>query len=283
MKEHQENVDGYRLGTPVGYGAGSTIYRAVREADGSSVAIKYIDVEQKASRPNIVHHLENEYRILTTLHENGDAPASIVDVFDLCRVRKFFKLRCIYMVAELVEGDSLWEHRDCSTGKKLYILEQLCNALRYIHSRGYVHGDLKPENVLITDSLDIKLIDFGFAAAAGSVLSGVKGTWGYLAPEQAGGVLTPATDIFSLGAVMYWLFTGEQLPNIAPDENGGGFVPLDELNIAPPVHLNHEVPHEISDLIMECCAIDSGARPIAPVVCKRIHDAALRLELNDLG
>ena len=125
------------------------------------------------------------------------------------------------------------------------------------------------------------MIDFGFTLPIGTQLRGYKGTWGYLAPEQAGGKLSLCTDVFNLGAVMYQVFTGHKLPSIVP--NGSeqiGFVPSDELALTPPVRLRPDLPTDLSDLILRCCALHEHERPTVEEVRRFLEDMQLRIELD---
>jgi eukaryotic-like serine/threonine-protein kinase len=96
----------------------------------------------------------------------------------------------------------------------LGVMIQMLEALAYIHERGVVHRDLKPENVMVTPDYSIRLIDFDLSGPIGEVFEEriALGTAGYMAPEQAmGNPSTPATDLYSLGVLMYWALSG-QLP-----------------------------------------------------------------------
>jgi serine/threonine-protein kinase len=200
---------------------------------------------------------------------------------DFRRVRRFFSLKGACLVMERVEGQSLAQFSDYSLPQAIRLFQDVCRALSYIHSRGLVHADMKPQNILVGDELRVKLIDFGFAAPIGSKLRGLKGTWGYLAPEQAGGELDVRTDVFNLGAVMFWVFTGENIPTIIPnDRSSGGYVPSAPFRMKAPVHFNSDMPMEISDLIVLCCKRDPLKRPTMQWVRQRLANVALRHELK---
>ncbi len=112
-------------------------------------------------------------------------------------------------------------------------------------------------------------------------MRGFKGTWGYLAPEQAGGRLSLRTDVFNLGGAMYWVFTGEKLPSIVPDgSEKGGFVPDQKLQLVPPSRLRADLPAELSDMILRCCALDESQRPAISEVRTFLEDLLLRRELG---
>jgi len=278
MDEVNEHLKGYRVGRPIGRGARSVVYEVWRKGDERRLAAKYVAVREEADR-NIVRHLENEYRVLCRLHEGGDGKSTqgIVQPVELRKIRRFFKLRAACLILEWVEGKSLADVRDYRLGDLVSIFEQVCDSLMHVHRKGLVHADLKPDNIVVGPALCVKLIDFGFAAPIGRKLRGLKGTWGYLAPEQAGGELSAQTDVFNLGAAMYWVFTGDKLPAIVPQ--GGdrrGFMPAGDLPLTPPRKLRPELPGELSELIMRCCEANPAERPAMGAVKRMLHNLSLR-------
>jgi len=122
-----------------------------------------------------------------------------------------------YIVMEYVEGetvaDLLRRRGRLSPDEAVEIVVQACAGLEHAHRAGLVHRDVKPQNLLVTAEGTVKVADFGIARASESTrlteAGTVLGTAAYLAPEQAaGGEITPATDVYSLGAVLYELLTG---------------------------------------------------------------------------
>ncbi|MFW5923628.1 MAG: hypothetical protein ACOCSQ_04520, partial [Planctomycetota bacterium] len=123
-------------------------------------------------------------------------------------------------------------------------------------------------------------IDFGFAAPIGTDVDGMKGTRGFMAPEQNGGSLQPGTDIYNLGATMYRLFTGESLPYVIPSGPGrAGDGMAGKIDPKPPHHINTDIPTELSKLILNCCDPDGTGRPPLRKVKNRLHDIALQVQL----
>src|SRR5262249_47034884 len=133
-----------------------------------------------------------------------------------------------FMAMELVEGRTLrvlLDEQRLSTKTTLFYAQQLAEALAVAHERRIVHGDLKPENIMITPSGLVKILDFGLAKqhdpllAVADVNSGsdgkspgpLLGTVGYMSPEQATGeMVTPASDQFSFGAILYEMLSGHR-------------------------------------------------------------------------
>ncbi len=128
-----------------------------------------------------------------------------------------------FLVQELVEGQTLeaWTSHPESLRPSRVVgwAIQICQALQYLHDHGIIYRDLKPSNVMITPTDDIRLIDFGLVRfyTLGKVQDTiVMGTPGYAAPEQYGqGQTDPRSDVFSLGALMHHLFTGAD-PSLRP-------------------------------------------------------------------
>ena len=283
MMDVQGALSDYTVGEPIGKGARSVIYEVTRRADGERFAAKFVTVRAKADLP-VVRHLENEYRVLRLLHEDREGAGGIVRPVEFRIMRRLLKVEAAYLILEQVPGKSLAELGNRALRVGVYIFYQVARILDYVHSRGYVYGDLKPHNILLQEKLRVTLIDFGFAAPIGSRLRGLKGTWGYLAPEQAGGRLDTSTDVFNLGAVMYWFFTGQQIPSILPSARGkGGFIPAKRLKLTPPHHINTEMPEELSKLILRACKGDAAKRPAMPAVVQMLHDLELRYELESRG
>jgi len=283
MIDAQSALRGYSVGKPIGKGARSVIYEVTRKEDGERFAAKFVAVRTKADLA-VVRHLENEYRVLRLLHQDEAAAEAIVRAIEFRRVRRLLKVEAAYLILERVEGKSLADLRDRSPRIGVYIFYQVSKALDYIHSRGYVYADLKPHNILLQEKLRVKLIDFGFASPIGSMLRGLKGTWGYLAPEQAGGRLDSSTDVFNLGAVMYWFFAGQQIPAILPSSRGqGGFIAAKRLKLTPPHHINTEIPEALSRLIVRACKGDAAKRPSMQSIVALLHDLELGYELEEKG
>ncbi len=275
----REIVRDYSISKPLGFGARSVILGARRDGNKTPYAIKFVAVERREDL-NVVRHLENEYAVLSALQRSKPRSQHIVRPVTYRRKKGFFKTQAAYLVMEYVSGLSLSQKHDYSMGELLRILPQVSEALLYIHEKGYVHGDLKPDNIMVDASLKTKLIDFGFAAPIGSPIRGVKGTVGYLAPEQVGGELAPETDVFNFGAAMYWLTTGYQLPSVAAPGDRSRRLPERGLPLKAPFLINSSVPAELSELIVRCCADSPADRPAMRVVHNRLSEMAVPYEIG---
>ncbi|WP_018686435.1 serine/threonine-protein kinase [Actinokineospora enzanensis] len=198
-------LDGrYRLGEPIGSGGMADVHRAVDLRLGREVAVKLFHPRADGAT---VARLETEARLLAGLSHPG-----LVRVYDVAVDHDR-----PYLVMQLVDGGTLRGRLDdgvLPAGEVARVGVRLANILDYVHSRGIVHRDVKPSNVLIDAAGECYLADFGIARA----LSGARltstghcvGTAAYLAPEQVRGELTgPAGDVYSLGLVLLECLTGK--------------------------------------------------------------------------
>lgn len=170
------------------------------------VAIKVLRQLDNATSDELAR-FRREARIVATL-----GCPQVVKVYDFLEERG-----CAYLVMEYVDGGTLKEriaeHGPLPPREALTLAADVCRALAYAHDRGFIHRDVKPQNVLLTNDGKVKLTDFGIVRVAEGesfTSSGmVLGTADYISPEQAEGLkLTPATDIYSLGVVLFEMLTG---------------------------------------------------------------------------
>ncbi len=217
-------IPGYVLEERIGVGGTSEVFRAKEKAGGRAVALKILHphlVPDLVARDRFVR----EARLLETLqHEN------IVKAFRVARARSATPrvaalagappTQDLYFISlELVPGPTALELLE-SRGPlpeedALFLVLQVARALEYLRSKGVVHRDVKPGNVLVAPGNRIKLIDLGFASRPGAPSgldrrTSTSGTASYLSPEQARGedALDARSDIYSLGVTLYHLVVG---------------------------------------------------------------------------
>lgn len=199
----------YRIMGELGRGAMGVVYKAYDRIIGRVVALKTIPVEVEASeKESLIERLKVEARAAGML----DHP-NIITVYDVGEEAGLF-----YFTMQFIEGKTLAQaHADrdlLPLPRVLELMKQLCDGVGFAHQAGVIHRDLKPSNLVITKQGALKILDFGIAKLAdvGLTKAGmIMGTPSYLAPEQASGRrIDNRADIFSMGAILYELLTGER-------------------------------------------------------------------------
>ncbi len=195
--------------TPIGTGGMGQVLRGVGP-DGTAVAIKEI-LPQYVSDPEYRQRIERE--ILFLMQFDHRSVVRIYDHFELDGK--------LYIVMELVDGLNLedYVHKNGAIPweEALRFMANILDAMDHVHSKGVIHRDIKPGNIMIRENGEICLLDFGVAksdslpGASGTqtVLGSIIGTDGYMSPEQAGGLtINYRADIYALGCVLYFMLTG---------------------------------------------------------------------------
>jgi serine/threonine-protein kinase len=252
-----DQLDHYRIVGLVARSGMASIFRGTDVRNDREVAIKVPHEEMEAD-PILFDRFKREEEIGKKLDHPG-----VVRVFDdEERSRR-------YMVLEWVEGrllrQILNEQKKLPTERAIRITLGLCDALDYIHSQGVVHRDLKPENIMVGPNDQVKLIDFGIAANAGSrrltfaKLTEAMGTPDYISPEQVKGKRGDArSDVYSLGIMFYEMLTGK-VPFTGPNP----FVIMNERllnNPIPPREVNPEISPQLQEIIYRALERDPNKR-----------------------
>lgn len=195
----------YQLESTLASGGMGALFRGVDDVLGRPVAVKVL--HPHLAETSAAERFFREGRVLGSLmHPN------LATIFDMGSENGL-----PYLVMEFVEGESLAAiiERDAPVSRAdgMPLALQLCRGLSYMHERGVVHRDIKPQNILITNGDRVRIVDFGIArgpeAAEMTAPGWVMGTAQYLAPEiVAGEAATARSDLYALGVVLYRLFTG---------------------------------------------------------------------------
>ena len=197
----------YQIEEIVGVGGMAVVYRARDTILGRDVALKVLKKEF-AEDPDIRKRFSIESRAVAKLSHHN-----IVSVFDVGS-----EDGTDYIVMELIEGITLKQYLQrkghLSWEETIFFAEQVARALMHAHSRGIIHQDVKPQNVIILRDGTAKLTDFGIASFAAAqetrVVQEAIGSVHYISPEQAkGSKIDYRTDLYSLGVMMYEMLTGK--------------------------------------------------------------------------
>lgn len=242
------HLDGYSDLIKIGEGGMAHVYRGIQDSLQRPVAIKLL-INDLKSDPEARHRFERESFIIARLNH-----ANIIHVID----RGISTADMPYFVMEYVEGTDLsttMKMRDVSHGEKVDIIIQVLKALSYAHKNNVIHRDIKPDNILIDEDGVVKILDFGIAQFYGdqhqrdakTSTGTVMGTYSYMSPEQrkSSDNVTIHSDLYSVGVVMYELFTGK-IPS--------GHFPV-------PSRLNREITPELDRLILRCLKPEPENRP----------------------
>jgi len=209
-------IPGYRIQRQIGSGGSAEVYLALQHSFGSPVAIKVLSSEASKKKKQRERFLAEGAVARSLDHPNI---VRVVDAGETTEVA--------YLVMEYVRGGDL--NHNLRGGlhiqNVLALIKDIAGALGYAHGKRVVHGDVKPENILIDEQGTSMLTDFGIATEPGRVDDSVRirGTPGYMSPEQAaGGNIDGRSDFFSLGVVFYLMLTG-RMPFVP--ESPAGFPP----------------------------------------------------------
>jgi serine/threonine protein kinase len=245
----------YDVLAEAGHGSMGNVYKARDRETGETVALKLLKPEI-ASDQAMMERFKNELLFARKItHKN------------VCRVHDFNRIGGLaYTSMEFVEGESLRSVMNRFGGlpvrKAIGVALQICSGLKEAHAQGIVHRDLKPENVMIDSNGNVKIMDFGIARSmeAGTRLTGsMVGTPAYMAPEQVGGkAIDYRTDIYSLGLMLYEMFTGT--PAFTADTPVA--VALKQLRETPPPphEVEPTIPVAIERAILKCLEKEPSKR-----------------------
>lgn len=252
--------DRYEIIEEVGVGGMAKVYKALDTVLNRYVAVKVLKNEYMEDQDFLRKFAMEAQSAASLTHAN------IVSVFDVGSSyvdgRKYN-----YIVMEYVDGKTL---KDIIDEKQILPIEdivnygvQIASALECAHKNGIIHRDIKPHNMLIDKSNNLKATDFGIARISSSATltytSTVLGTVHYISPEQAKGkFIDEKSDIYSLGVVLYQIATGE-VPFDAPNAVGIALKHIQD-PLVPPINLRHDLPQGLNDIIVKAMAKDPNDR-----------------------
>ncbi len=236
----------YEIGERIGVGGMAEVYSAQDNVLGRIVAVKVM-LSQFAEDEDFSRRFRQEAAAAANLQS-----PYIVNVYDWGHDAGTY-----FIVMEYVRGSDLKsaiKQRGAINQRKVAeIGSQVCQALSVAHSQDIIHRDIKPQNIMIQPDGNVKVMDFGIARAKNSVsqkTGNVLGTAHYISPEQAQGKdLTAATDIYSLGVVMYEAATGK-LPFDAPEAMSVAMMQVQDEPL-PPSSINESIDPALESIILK--------------------------------
>jgi serine/threonine-protein kinase len=241
----------YRVVGRLGRGGMGEVYRADDLKLGQSVALKFLPSEVDRD-PARLTQLHTEVRMARQV-----AHPNVCRVYDIDEVDGQ-----TFLSMEYVDGEDLASLLRrigrFPEDRGLEIARQICSGLAAAHDRGIVHRDFKPANVMLDGAGKVRITDFGLAGASGESLR--AGTPAYMAPEQlAGAEVTPRSDIYALGLVLYELFTGQRALE------GKNLAELihkrEQSGILPPSAIVPGLDRRIEEVILRCLRPEIAGRP----------------------
>ena len=248
------DIGGFTIKRRLGVGARTTIYLASDDSDSREVALKRV-IFEKPEDTRIFEQVEAEYKIARKV----DHPY-IRKCFKLKKIRGVFQTKEMLLAMEYFDGQSLEDGPALSLLDVLLVFRMVATGLNAMHQKGLVHCDIKPNNILLNKAGTIKIIDLGQSCKIGTTKRRIQGTPDYIAPEQVRRKpLGPKTDIFNLGATMYWALTGKTVPTLIPKKDPFG-LPVQE-TVRAPHEVRSQIPPGISKLVMDCVEEDPAKRP----------------------
>jgi tetratricopeptide (TPR) repeat protein/tRNA A-37 threonylcarbamoyl transferase component Bud32 len=255
---HVHYFGDYQTISILGQGGMGVVYKARQLTLNRLVALKMIRNAEFASEDQ-VRRFQNEAEAVATLDHPGIVPIYEVGTYEDQR----------YFSMKLVEGQGLDKKlrelaKDPRTAAR--VVAQVADAVSHAHQRGILHRDLKPANILLDSQGHTHVTDFGLAKRikedAGLTVSGaILGTPSYMAPEQAAGqssLVTTASDVYGLGAILYAALTGR-----APFSSDSVMNTLDQVRNRtpqPPTRLNSKLPRDLEVICLKCLEKDPRQR-----------------------
>lgn len=247
---------GYEVIDHIGDGAGSAIYAVSHPETKQLYALKHV-VRKTDKHARFIDQLEDEFNVARKCNH-----PNLRRVIDYHTKKTLLgKITEAALVMELFDGQPLEVNLPRAMTAIVEVFAATGRALESMHQSGFVHCDLKPNNILLSREGVVKVIDLGQACPVGTKKERIQGTPDYISPEQVKcNPVTFQTDIYNLGATMYWALSGRKMPTLFTIQKGENSLLSDDLIQAPHV-INPVVPESLSNFTMECVRINPKKRP----------------------
>jgi serine/threonine protein kinase len=249
----------FQVVEPLGKGAHSSILHVRRAADSKHYALKVVPIDGPEDQ-KFLDQAEHEFKVGQML----DHP-HLIKIYALEEQKDWlFRVKKAHMLIEYVNGKTLDQLPRVTIPRLVQIFERIAAGMVHMHRRQVCHADLKPNNVMLSRTGEVKVIDYGLAWIKGQGKDRVQGTPEYMAPETAKNkMVNERTDIYNFGALMYRLVTWRLPPPTLSVEDGG--VPVDakmwERLLKPVTEFAPDAPKELCELIHRCLSYKATARP----------------------
>jgi len=243
----------------LGTGAHSTILEVRRLEDSKHYALKVVPIDGPEDQ-KFLDQAQHELRVASMF----DHP-NLLRVYAVELVKDWmFRVKKAHLLSEYVNGKTLDACPRLSVPRLVQVFKCVADGLVHMHRRQVCHGDLKPNNIMLSKAGEAKIIDLGLARIKGEGTSRIQGTPEYMAPEQVKhSLINERTDIYNFGGAMYRLVTWKLPPPVVSEEDGN--MPLDgktwQRLYKPVEELQPKCPPKLAELIDRCLCYDAMKRP----------------------
>ena len=288
------NLRGITILGQVGNGAGSVVFRARDEQSGEFLAVKSVtreivrEIQKLAPVPEYggdprktlrvyIAQVRNEWRIGYHLTNLAGGHTGIPRMHRIHLRRSLLWVpREVHLVMDFAEGVNLRSGHSYSVSQLIQIYRQAADILRFLHRNNVVHADMKPHHIIVAEGTRVQLLDLGLACKRQGHAEQVAGSPDYMAPEQlAGAGVDERTDVFGLGATMFWVLTGRTIRPSISGASTGGVMDLQAKTYERSVRdHNPDVPAALEEIVLRSCAPSRRARLTLSEVIQRLDRLA---------
>ena len=276
------SIGRYRILCLLGEGGMGAVYEAEQDQPRRLVALKVI--RGAWASPDLLRRFEQESQALGRLHHPG-----IAQIYEAGSAETGFGVQPFFAM-ELIHGKPLVEYADekkLNTRQRLELMIQVCDAVQHAHQRGIIHRDLKPGNILVDDTGQPKILDFGLARATDSDAQATRqtdmgqllGTLAYMSPEQVLAdplALDTRTDVYALGVILYELLAGK-MPYMLSKLLHEAVQTIQQTDPAPLSSINRSFRGDIETIVAKALEKDkthryASAAELAADIRRYLHD-----------